>query len=194
MKNLIILTLITIMFSLTSAQASVNDSIKFKNSIKPVSVSLNAGTSFMTGFQGGNAFSTFVAPEFNYPLSKRFILDAGFAVVNTSFNANHSGMNDSQKKSFNNNYTSTFIYGGGKYLLNDRFTLSGLAYTQVGAFGNNNYQQKEFNNNIKGAVFGIDYKLTENSSIGIHMNYSNGNSIYNNNPYGMQMQNPFYGR
>jgi len=195
MKNLLIIATATFAFSLFSAQAAVNDSIKFKNSSNPISFHLLAGTSFITGFQNrGSALSTFITPQFSYPLSKRFTIDAGFAIVNTSFNANFSGNNETPKKSFANNYTSTLIYAGGKYFLNERFTLSGQAYTQVGAFENNDYQKKKLNNNIKGATFGVDYKITENSSIGIHLNYSNGNSPFYNNSYGMQNQNSFYNR
>ncbi len=194
MKNLFILITILLVFSIYTAEAAVNDSIKNKKTQKPVSFNLTAGTSFMTGFNGFSAMNTYIAPQFKYPLSKRFTLDAGFAIVNTNFNSNFTGENNNTRKPFTNNYTSTFIYAGGKYLLSERFTLSGQAYTEVYTFDNKNNQSKVLNNNIKGAMLGVDYKITENSSIGIHVNYLNGGSSSFYNPSGMPMQSPFYGR
>lgn len=195
MKKVFTLLSVFIAFSAFSALAQENETVDLKKNQNPVSLNLTTGTAFMTGFNGKNAFSTFLAPQISKPLSKRFAITAGFAIVNTTFSSGNSVMNDSPKKSFSNNYTSTIIYGGGKYLLNERFTLTGLAYTEVGIFDNKKYLNKNKNTNIKGASIGLDYKLSENSSIGIHMNYSNGNSLYNmNNPYGMQMDNPFNNR
>jgi hypothetical protein len=182
------------LFLAISAHAQVNDSTKNKVAPNPYSFHFTAGSSFMAG-SGFSAMNTYVAPEMNYSLNKKFTLIAGFAIVNTNFHSSFAGNKDLQTKPFASNYTSSFVYAGGKYKLNDRITLSGAAYTQVNTFENPDNNNNAFDKNVKGAALGVDYKLSEKSSIGIELNFSNGHSPfgYNNNSC-FPTQQSYFGR
>jgi len=177
---------------MNTTYSAVNDSIKRKSEKKQISYNMTVGSAFMTGFNGLSALNTYITPVFSTPLSKKFILDGGFAIVNTSFNPAFVKGNDFQNNTLSGNYTSAFIFTGGRYLLNDRITISGQGYTEVCSFNNNYNAKKQLNNNIKGAVLGVDYKLSESSTLGIQLNFSNGNNYFNNNTFGMPAQNSYF--
>lgn len=199
MKRIIILSIFTSLFfssSLIAQQAKISDSLK-KSFIteKPMSFHLTAGTAFATGFKKtGSVMSTFLAPELNYKLSKRFTLDVGLVLVNSSFNMPRIAGGEFQTKPFASNFTSTFLYAGGQYKLNDRITFNGQAYTLINTFAVKSDLDHVYDANLKGVKFGMDYKVSEHSTIGIEFNISNKPSPYSFSPTGFPYQNPFYGR
>lgn len=187
MKILLLFFTLIFGFALFSTKAAVNDSIIFKNATKPISFHLNTGSSFMSSFKNvESGVNTYIAPQFSYSFTKKFIFDAGFAIVNSNLKVKKFTHNEFNDIAFTANYTSTYIYFGGRYLLNDHITISGHTYSQINAITNSSYSEKQHNFNIKGAHLGIDYQLNENSSIGIHINYSNDHIILNSNPYFFQ--------
>jgi hypothetical protein len=192
MRKSSFLTAVLLVFTFYSAVSAVNDTIKNKAGKKNIAFNMTAGTSFMTGINNFSALNTYIAPVFSTPLSKKFILDGGFAIVNTNINPMFVKGNDLQNTAFSNNFTSTFIFAGGKYLLNERFTISGHAYTEVYSLNSNFNQKKVLNNNIKGAVLGVDYKISESSTLGIQLNFSNGNNYFYNNAFSLPSQNPYF--
>jgi hypothetical protein len=199
MKRIIILSIFGTLF-LSSASIAQNfktsDSLK-KSFIaeKPMSFHMTAGTAFMSGFnKTGSLMSTYFAPELNYKLSKRFTLDAGLVVMNCSYNLFHPAGDAFQSRPFSNNFTSTFLIAGGQYQLNDRITLNGQAYTQINTFATKSDLDHVYDANMKGVKFGMDYKVSEHSTIGIEFNITNKPSPYNFSPTGFPYQNPFYGR
>jgi hypothetical protein len=199
MKRLFVITVFTSLFLTSAIMAqsfNTNDSLR-KSFIteKQMSLHMTAGTAFMTGFnKTGSMMSTYLAPELNYKLSKRFTLDAGLVVMNSSYNLFHPAGDAFQAKPFSINFTNTFLFAGGQYQLNDRLTLNGQVYTQLNTFATKSDLDHVYDANLKGVKFGMDYKVSEHSTIGIEFNIANKPSPYNYSPTGFPYQNPFYGR
>ena len=154
-----------------------------------VSASIMAGTSvsFLSGSKT-TAFTTFVAPKVNYQLTEKFRLNIGFmhytATPNTAFflNSNEAIVNRS-----NQNMSGNLIMVGGDYKLNKKVMLSGAVMMDANGIGNKQ-------NNYKAASLGLDYKVSEHSTISVRTTVSQGSSDYFYSPQrGAFQYNPFNG-
>lgn len=150
------------------------------------SVIVGTGVNF-SGNSRSTSFTTFIAPKINYQLSKKFKINVGLmhytATPNTGFfmNPNEAIINRSNKS-----ISGNLIFVGGEYQLNKKVILSGAV--MMDASGLNNKQ-----NNYKAASFGVDYKVSEHSSIKFETTISNGQGNYYNNPFPATGSNSFGG-
>jgi hypothetical protein len=151
------------------------------------SVSIGAGVSFL-GTTKNTTYTTFVAPKIGYQLTNKFRLNVGlmhYTMTGNTFmplNQNESLLNNNSKS-----VSGNLLFVEGQYLLNKRLTLSGAVL-----YGTNNLSVTSRQNNYKAASIGLDYKVTEHSSIGIRATLSEGsNNYYMNSRTGKFDYNPY---
>jgi hypothetical protein len=160
--------------SLSSAFAQTNEEyyIASKKKVKledRISGSVMLGSS-LTFMNGTNIVSGFVAPKLNYKVSSRFSLTAGLIHQTFSPGTNRRSYGcfpDAEKKYVPQN----LFFAGGEYSLNKKVMLSGAVMMNV----SNN---RNFQNNFKAISLGMDYKITERSSIGFRASISEGSMDY----------------
>lgn len=172
MKKIIVSSLFMTFCLFAIAQNANDDYYNF--SAKPkllskdrISASLMAGTSVFFTSDKTSSFSTFIAPKINYQISEKFRLNIGL-IHSTSYpnfllQTNDENLGTSNKK----NYSSDLLFAGGEYQLNNKVTLSGAILTNTSSFNNKQ-------SNYKAAAIGLDYKVSEHSSIGIRAGISHG--------------------
>jgi len=158
MKNLLAFLCLICISLFSSAQ----ENIEQETNTAPV-FGLTAGTTFT----GGNMFSgnsLFIQPSVIKPISSKFSLQAGTLFQTyTMFSAPKS-----ENLTFGPSAFMSF-YGMGAYKLNERTTLYGGFMHTRSIFSNQDASSKYSGNTFFG---GADYKLTNNSSIGIRFAYS----------------------
>jgi hypothetical protein len=142
-----------------------------------INASVMAGTSmsFLNGSKRA-ALSTFIAPKINYKINERLSLNAGLIHYNFSpYNGYVSRNNEGIMNNRNTKHSGNLIFAGADYKLNKKVILSGAVMVDVKGANNKC-------NNYKAAAFGLDYKLSERSSIGFRATVSQGNPDYMFNP------------
>jgi hypothetical protein len=183
MKKLITSTLFLICASIAVAQTTTDDyyqapksNFLSKDKVSG-SVSMGAGVSFLNSTKN-TAFTTFIAPKIGYQLTNKFKLNVGlmhYTVTGNTFmpmNQNEAFLNSGNKT-----VSGNLIFAEGQYQLNKKVILSAAVMTDVNSFSNKQ-------NNYKAISLGMDYKVTEHSTIGFRANVSQGNSPYSNNRIG----------
>lgn len=155
------------------------------------SISMGAGMSFLNSPKNA-AFTTFVAPKIGYQVTNKFKLNLGlmhYTITGNTFmpmNQNEAFINNS-----NRSVSGNLLFVEGQYQLNKRLIMSGAVMYDA------NKQ-----NNYKAAAFGMDYKLTEHSTIGFRASVSQGSTDYFLNPrsntfdyspHGAPLQNAMFG-
>ncbi len=165
-------------------------------SLKP-EVGLTVGGSFMQFSQYGSLFSQSVAPNLSWTPSKKLRITAGAMVTNFNAGTSFSGLSFNPGLSGNGmsqgSFTSSLFYVAGSFDLNSRLTISGAGYYDQNKasmlFQSSNMM---FNNNdIKGIMLGLDYKITDNIRFGAEINFNSGynpfspfnQGYYNNSPF-----------
>ncbi|MES2593382.1 MAG: hypothetical protein V4608_15980 [Bacteroidota bacterium] len=140
-----------------------------------VSASIAAGTAFSFSKSPQNSYyTTFIAPKIGYQLTPKFKLNIGlmhYTVSGNSFmqtNSNESILNTNSKP-----FTGNLVFVEGVYQLKPKLAMSGMIMSDV-----SNLHGRE--NNFKAASLGLQYKVSEHSSIGIKATVTNGNA---NDPY-----------
>ena len=153
------------------------------------------GTGFST-IGGMNSFSTsFISPMISYSPTERLQVVAGgkFAYANysnmTLANFRHDQLNEEE---IPGNPTEAFVYG--KYLINSKLSVYGM-----GAFGKNQLYMSPFQAGLgttdyQQLSFGLDYKISDKTSIGASFGVTNG-PVWGISPFGGQsnhLTNPFF--
>jgi predicted porin len=173
-------TTLSVLFSLVCIVAFSQGADDYYSPVKPkvqlkdrVSGAVMAGTSLSFAAGSKNpAVTTFIAPKFNYQLSSKFSLTAGLIhytiAPNTSYVINRSEMltNGSGR-----NASGNLVFAGAEYKLNKKVLLSGAVMMDAGGVN-------ERKNNYKAVAFGMDYKVSEHSSIGFRASVSQGSTDY----------------
>ena len=142
------------------------------------SMSMGAGVSFLNSTKS-SAYTTFIAPKIGYQLSNKFKLNLGlmhYSIAGNTF----MGMNQNEALYNNRNKTITgnLLFVEGQYQLNKKVLLSGAVMMDA-----NNFSNKQAN--FKAISMGMDYKVSEHSSIGFRASISEGtNSPYYNTHMG----------
>jgi hypothetical protein len=185
MKKLIIPILFLFCGSAIIAQTTTED---YYNPSKPklispdrvsASMTMGAGVSFLNSTKNA-AYTTFIAPKIGYQLSSKFKLNIGlmhYTVTGNTFmplNQNEIIYNTSNKT-----VSGNLLFVEGQYQLNKRMIVSGAMMVDANEF---NVNKKD---NYKAASLGLEYKVTEHSSIRFQTTISGGQGNYYNNP------NPF---
>jgi len=155
------------------------------------SFGLQMGSSFTSGMGGNSLFSQSIAPHMQLDVTKDFQLIVG-SVFTTGNLGNNNPMQLNSGVEMPQRLNSTMVYAIGAYQLNPRLTITGAAWTErnnMNAF-QNQMNPQAFNNNARGMMMGVDYKITDNLRFGAEVNISNGQNPFS--PYGNYGYNPFY--
>lgn len=179
MKKLITLILILCCSTVIVAQTTTEDDYfsKPKTSTKgkiSTSVVAGAGVSFLNSTKS-TVFTTFIAPKIGYQLTPKFKLNMGFMHYSASglsfmqLNQDEYILNTSNKP-----FSGNLVFVGGDYLLNPKLIFSGAVMMDASNIGTKQ-------NNFKAANVGLEYKVSEHSSIGFKAYISQGNGNYNLN-------------
>lgn len=150
-----------------------NDSVSRKTSWN-----VSLGSSVMGNQKSGVLFSTFVAPRVNYNFNNKWSIGGGVIVSNYSLNSPRLFSNEKTVSTFPQNFTQSLLFIQGSYRASDRLTVNAMVYKSMDpgrTFGNQS-QVNAFNSNLKGMMFDVNYKITENTSFNIGFNYSDGGS------------------
>ena len=185
MRKLITPVLFLFCVSITVAQTTSED---YYNPSKPklsaqdrvsASMTMGAGVSFLNSTKNA-AYTTFVAPKIGYQLTPKFKLNVGLmhytATGNTFMWMNR---NEAIYNASNKTVSGNLLFVEGQYQLGKRMIMSGAMMYDANGFNANKQ------NNYKAASLGLEYKVTEHSSIRFQTTISNGQGNYYNNP------NPF---
>jgi hypothetical protein len=159
----------------------------------------------------GNSFTNSIAPRLNLGVTKDFHLEVGTIFSSTRFNGAipFYGVqpNGNETSLFNQNsgMFSTTMYAFGVYQVNPRLSISGGTWLERTNFDMTETAMNPypFDNNPRGMMLGLDYKVTENLRFGFEVSASSGMSpmspgLYQHSafPGGYNNRNPFsrYGR
>ena len=155
-------------------------------------VSVSLGSSFTNFGSGYNAFSTFIMPEFTFPVTEKFAVRAGFG-YSTLFYPNSGFENPAQSL---NQYGS--VYVSGLYRVTEKFTIAGTAFKTFPLSEQTpqaNPRVLDFSN--EGIMVDMQYKFSDTFSINAGFSYQKYNT-YNYyyhpgayNTFGSPFSSPF---
>ena len=152
------------------------------------SMSLGTGVSFMNG--SNTAFTTYIAPKISYAITPKFSLKLALLHYTVSGNTfMPMNRNEALFNTSSNPVTGNLIALGGSYKLNKRFTLSGAVITDASVIANKQ-------NNFKAVSMGLEYKVSNHSSIYLQTTISSGQGnshYYNPNDFNSLNNYPVYG-
>ena len=176
-----------------SAQTISNPSDTAKENIlkkisKKLSYEVRVGSSFYSDAKHFNASSIDVTPIVNLNLRSKIKLFAGTSFVSTQVFGNKSTNSENIAAPNNNDkrFYSNFLILGGSYDVTKRLTVSGNVFSQTQIFNLKSFSDN-FKDAAKGISLGVNYKVTEKSSIGIQVQFHDGSNFdtyrnFNNNP------------
>ncbi|MDF2438107.1 MAG: hypothetical protein K0Q95_2483 [Bacteroidota bacterium] len=180
-----------ILIAVLDLSAQEDDYNRPKSKLKPadrISASVSAGTSVsFSRNTTGSSFSTFIAPTLKYKLTERFSVTGGLFHYNLAPNSIYSNRTESIMNNTRVNSSGNLVFAGAEYKLNKKLLLSGAMMVDA--------QNKTLNrNNYKALSLGMDYKLSEHSSIGFRATVSEGSTDYMFDPArGTYNYNPVLG-
>jgi len=155
---------------------------------KKLRLNVEVGTSFGTAPGYGSYFSTYIAPHLSYQLSEKFTLSGGVKLVNYQSNFDNYHQDMYYRPMGNIAYRPvSLVYLQGAYRLNENLTFTGTAYHQIDTFKD----PAGYNNELKGIIMGVDYKIGENAWIRGQVEFSNGYRGFGNYPGIDPWQNRF---
>ena len=144
---------------------------------KKFDVDMTVGTEFTFSPKNFYGPSYYIAPEFSYLVSPRFILSGGVGVDYARF---YSLYNESAKENDILPMTRLFLYARGSYLLTPNLTVSGIAYKGINDVPRLTKYRPSFNYNYQGMGVGLNYKFSDSFSVGFEMRIQQ-NSYYPEN-------------
>jgi hypothetical protein len=168
---------------------------------------LQFGSSFTTGFGGGNLFTQTIAPNLRWDLSQRWSLTVGTIFSSTqmsgfgAFYPMGSAFGAGQSLASPGRLFSATTYSMGVYQVNPRLIISGGAWMEHNNMPGLFQQQmnpQAFNMQGRGMMVGFDYQVSEGFSVGAQVRMSGGynqfNQFYAPGPFHRSMQpgNPFF--
>ncbi|NVO01630.1 MAG: hypothetical protein HXX09_02930 [Bacteroidetes bacterium] len=178
----VLVILICISFSITAQTVTnASDTTKKENLLKKLSKKLSyevkVGTSVFSDTKHFSASSLEIAPIVNLNLKRNFRLFAGTSFVSTQVFGNKT--TNSENLSTTNNdkrFYSSILMVGGAYDVSKRLTISGSVFTQTQLFNLKSFDEN-FKNAAKGISLGLNYKVSEKSSIGIEIQFHDGSNF-----------------
>jgi len=135
------------------------------------SISMGAGLSFLNSTKN-SAYTTFIAPKIGYQLTNKFKLNLG--LMHYTITGNTFMSLNRNEALINNSVSGNLLFIEGQYQLNKRLIMSGAVMYDANTFAKNN--------SFKAASLGLDYKLSNHSTIGIKATVSQGSTDYYLNP------------
>jgi hypothetical protein len=169
-----VLSLATIAQSTDDYYSPAKPKLQVKDRIS-TSVVLGTQVSFLNNSKT-SAVSTFIAPALNYKISQKFTLNAGLIHYQVSpmtavaISHNETLLNKDQRM-----HSGNLVFAGGTYQLNKKLSVNGAVMMDANSLNNRQ-------NNYKAASLGMDYKISEHSSIGFKATVSQGSTDYDYNP------------
>lgn len=149
-----------------------------------IDVNLSVGSSFLYSKNFGSGMSSYVAPELSYNLTPRFRIHAGIMLLNSNVLVNRYYLNEPSVVVKTKPTTSALAYVAGSYLISDRFSVTGMVLrdmTNPQAYGRNGY-----NPSVQAMSLHLDYKISDNITIGAGMQMRQGSNWgYPNQGFGM---------
>jgi hypothetical protein len=180
MKKLLLFSTLFFLFQFAFSQSDTNDYynpalLKTSNNGLNGHWGMNAGA-FAGSFNHTGYYGSFLAPNYNFDLSRKFSVQAGFifSTLNTSGFSNSEGTSAMPKTLYN-----SFFYTQGTYKLSEKVFLTGGAYTSLLKPLPSNTLNPAFNDFAKGGKIGIGYNINEKSSVYFEMQFNKGNSPFN---------------
>lgn len=149
---------------------------------------LNVGSNVMFGSGRGSIFNNYIAPKATYSPGSRFQFSVGTFLMLSNMPADFFQIQENNQGTFRNSFASSYIYGSGEYLVNDRLRLRGSVMYELNPF--NQYNNGVKNNLLNNDYFyslGMDYKVSDSFNIGIEISQiktDNPFFFYNSNPFG----------
>jgi hypothetical protein len=189
MKSISIVIIFICIFSLTgiSQTASLDTIPSATNPVsnsgsnaKKLHVNVTAGTSFWSSSGWGSGFDSYVMTGLSYPLGKRFSIEGGIGMVNSTFTAKKQGLSEYNWYG-NQNQTHTLVYVTGNYLLNEHLTVSGTLYKDFSTFNAASTYPGYKSENPQGLYMNVKYKVNDFLQIEAGFGYSKGYRLYD--PY-----------
>jgi hypothetical protein len=138
-------------------------------------VSVSLGTSFTSFAPGFNMFGTFIMPEFELPVSKKFSVSAGFGYSRFFISNPEQSGNLFQQE----NHQLGIAYISGLYHVNSKLSIAGTAsktFELAPVKNELNPHALDFSN--EGVRVNIDYKVTDHFRINAGFSYQKGNPYF----------------
>ena len=179
-------------------QSTLSDTSNFSpiRAFKPGDTKYNfeVGTSYSSF--GGGLSSSYISPTVSFRASERLFIVAGgkFSYANASNPQLFSNFGQVGQANSMGNPTEAFAYG--LFQVNEKFSVYGM-----GSFGKNQLYLSPFQSSISTGdyshiSFGMNYKISEKTSIGASFGVTNGPAAgWGYSPmsnYGNQRYNPFF--
>ncbi len=142
------------------------DSIAELGDLKRFDIGMNVGTGFTYSPKNFFGPSYYIAPDFSYLVTPRFVLSAGVGVEYARFYPLYSGSSDQDEIL---PMTRVFLYAHGTYLLSSRLTVSGIAYKGINDVPRLTNYSPSYNTTYQGMGVGFNYKFTNSFSVGFEM-------------------------
>lgn len=175
MKRLLTVPFFVLVF-LTSANAQLVPN-KDSSAVSRYAFRLNVGSS-ISSINGADPFlSSYIAPQIQYDYNPKLTIGGGVVVTTSSFGPS-SGVYS--RETAGNGYirqgAQSLFFVNGTYRPTHRLSFTAMAYKSLNMNqnGEKQLQTEAFNNNMKGFLFNMDYKLSEHTSVNIGFNYSQG--------------------
>lgn len=187
------LSFLIIVFSLFSAPIAIAQNIAKQdtNVAKKINWNVNIGSSIMGSKNSGTFVNTFIAPNMNYDLGKKWSIGTGVIISNTTLNNYPLLSSEIKKTNLTQNFSQMTYYVNGSYQATDRLTINAMVYKSldINKAPTSQLQNGAFDRNFKGIMMDVNYKVTEHTSINIGFNYSDGA----NNPFSTQFPTSGFG-
>ena len=171
-----------------SIPASENPPLFHQNKVK---FSVEMGTTFGFSKGYGNYFGTYMSPQIQYPISKRFTASTGMIITGTTGGMVYSPFDS---RFYNGGYSGSLVFVKGAYKVNENLTLTGATFHEINfnkPMPGNQPVQFQNSGNYKGLIMGADYKLGENLFIRGQVEFSNGHNPYRYSPGMLPAGHPF---
>lgn len=147
---------------------------------KRVRVGMQVGTGISI-INKETLLNSYIAPHLEFNLTPRFRVYTGMILMNNNF-LNSAPFTTETTGAYNNRFTNTLIYAEGQYQLNKRITVNSLVIKNIVNL-NDQTGNPNLNYNFNSMAVGMNYKISEGSSIGFQVQFNEGRTPFNNNPY-----------
>ena len=140
-------------------------------------LNVQAGSQFWSASGFGSGFNSYIMTGLSYPLGKRFSIEGGIGIINTTFTAKNKGLTDYYGYG-NLNQTHTLVYVTGNYLLSRHITVSGTLWKDFGSFNTTSTNKYYKQNDPQGLYMNVKYKINDFMQIEAGFSYSKGVNLY----------------
>jgi len=157
-----------------------------KKPIPKFDFDMTVGSNILLGGRSGSVFNNYLSPNVRYQPGSKFNFSVGsFIMLSNMPNYFGSSIGEGEGR---HSLSSSYIYGSGNYMVNDKLRVYGSVMYELSPFKN---YSEAYNNNISVNdqlySIGMDYNISNNFKIGFqlsHMKTDNPFLLYNTYPFG----------